>query len=61
MLIKFKAPDPRAGTVARLDSSRARQLVDAGAAVPVNEGVQAEPAPQAPPPKPMRTAAKKAR
>lgn len=32
MLIKFKKPDPRAGTVAQMDSSRGQQLIDAGAA-----------------------------
>lgn len=37
MLIKFKEPDPRAGMVARMDSSRGRQLVDAGAADQLTE------------------------
>ena len=37
MQIKFKAPDPRAGMVAQMDSSRGQQLIDAGAAVQVKE------------------------
>ncbi len=37
MLIKFKKPDPRAGTVAQMDSSRGQQLIDAGAADRVAE------------------------
>ena len=37
MLIKFNDHDPRAGTVARMDSTRGQQLVDAGAAVRVAE------------------------
>jgi len=32
MKIKFKAPDPRAGTVVQLDSSRAQHFIDTGAA-----------------------------
>ena len=43
MLIKFVKPDPRAGDVARLDSHRAQQFVDAGTAERVPEGA---PAPQ---------------
>lgn len=38
MRIKFKAPDPRAGTVAQMDSHRGQQLIDCGAAVAVKEG-----------------------
>lgn len=37
MRIKFKSPDPRAGTVAQMDSHRGRQLVDAGAADQVKD------------------------
>ena len=37
MRIKFKAPDPRAGFVAQMDSSRGQQLVDAGSAVQVSD------------------------
>lgn len=38
MLIKFKKPDPRAGLIARMDSSRGQQLIDAGAADQEAEG-----------------------
>lgn len=38
MLIKFKKPDPRAGLIARMDSSRGQQLIDAGSADAVAEG-----------------------
>ena len=41
MLIKFVKPDPRAGDVVRLDSHRAQQFIDAGAAQRVPEGVAA--------------------
>ncbi len=44
MLIKFVKPDPRAGTVARMDSSRGQQLIDAGAAVLTTEDAAATPA-----------------
>ena len=37
MLIKFKDTDPRAGQVARMDSSRGQQLIDTGAAEQVTE------------------------
>ena len=37
MRIKFKSPDPRAGTVAQMDSSRGQQLIDAGSAVQVKD------------------------
>lgn len=61
MLIKFKAPDPRAGTTARMDSSRGQQLVDAGAADQVDEATagQADAA-AASPPAPAKPAAKRA-
>ena len=42
MLIKFKSPDPRAGTVAQMDSSRGQDFIDSGAAVQVAEGQEAE-------------------
>lgn len=42
MLIKFKAPDPRAGTVAQMDSSRGQHFIDAGSADPMKEGAQGE-------------------
>ena len=38
MLIKFVKPDPRAGDVARLDSQRAQQFIDARTAVRLHEG-----------------------
>ncbi|WP_295850981.1 HeH/LEM domain-containing protein [uncultured Xylophilus sp.] len=37
MRIQFLPSDPRAGTVVQMDSSRGQQLIDAGAAVQVNE------------------------
>lgn len=37
MRIKFKAGDPRAGTVAQMDSHRGQELIDSGAAVKVKE------------------------
>lgn len=37
MRIKFKAPDPRAGTIAQMDSHRGRELVESGAADEVRE------------------------
>ncbi|WP_313818729.1 hypothetical protein [Cupriavidus sp.] len=37
MKIKFKTPDPRAGTVVQLDSSRAQHFIDTGAAVLVKD------------------------
>jgi hypothetical protein len=42
MLIKFTAPDPRAGMVAQMDSSRGAYFVDNGFAVAVKEGSQLE-------------------
>jgi hypothetical protein len=45
MRIQFKSPDPRAGTIAQMDSSRGQQLIDAGAAVQVkDEDAQQAPA-----------------
>lgn len=38
MRIKFKKPDPRAGTVAQMDSSRGQFFVDNGSAVQVKDG-----------------------
>lgn len=43
MRIKFKSPDPRAGTVAQLDSHRGQQLIDSGAAVLVKDEEGAAP------------------
>ncbi|MEN7529334.1 hypothetical protein [Cupriavidus sp. DL-D2] len=37
MKIKFKAPDPRGGTVVQMDSSRGQHFIDTGAAVLVKE------------------------
>lgn len=39
MLIKFKKPDPRAGTTVRMDSSRGRHFIGTGAADEVSEQV----------------------
>ncbi|SIR00007.1 hypothetical protein [Pseudacidovorax sp. RU35E] len=52
MLIKFKAPDPRAGTTADMDSSRGQYFIDTGAAVRVKADGTEEvaPAPRAPAP-----------
>lgn len=38
MLLKFISPDPRAGTVAQMDSSRGQDFIDSGAAVQIAEG-----------------------
>lgn len=38
MKIRFKAPDPRAGAVAQMDSNRGQHFIDIGAAVLVKEG-----------------------
>lgn len=46
MRIKFKAPDPRAGFVAEMDSHRGQEMVDSGAAVRLSDRV--EPAVRAP-------------
>jgi hypothetical protein len=37
MRIKFKAPDPRAGTIAQMDSSRGQFFIDNGSAVKVKD------------------------
>lgn len=42
MLIRFKKPDPRAGTVARMDSSRGQHFVDTGVADRMEEGTPTE-------------------
>jgi hypothetical protein len=43
MRIKFKAGDPRAGTIAQMDSIRGQELIEAGAAVKVkDDGSDAE-------------------
>lgn len=41
MLIKFKAPDPRAGTVAQMDSGRGHYFIEGGFADAVKEGAPA--------------------
>lgn len=58
MRIKFKAPDPRAGTIAQMDSHRGQELIDSGAAVQVKDdgGDVAAPAPS-PAPTPAPTSA----
>jgi hypothetical protein len=56
MRIKFKSPDPRAGTVAQMDSVRGQQLIDSGAAVQVKDGEADDAAPSpAPNPDPVTT------
>lgn len=45
MRIKFVKPDPRAGTIAQMDSHRGQELVDSGAAVQVKDGEPEAPAP----------------
>ena len=40
MLIKFKEGDPRAGSIAKMDSSRGEYLVRSGAAELVSERVE---------------------
>ena len=37
MKIRFLESDPRAGTVAQMDSSRGQQLIDSGSAVQVDD------------------------
>ncbi|HWT21644.1 MAG TPA: hypothetical protein VN280_22305 [Variovorax sp.] len=45
MRIKFKAPDPRAGTIVQMDSSRGQFFVDNGSAVKMkDDGSEATPA-----------------
>ena len=62
MLIKFTDTDPRAGTVAQMDSSRGEQLIAEGAAEAFSESAPAEkPAaadkqPEAPADKPAKKA-----
>jgi hypothetical protein len=46
MRVKFRKGDPRAGTVAEMDSARGQQLVDAGAADVVTEGGKATDTPR---------------
>ncbi|GLC92321.1 hypothetical protein Tamer19_17290 [Cupriavidus sp. TA19] len=41
MKIKFKKPDPRAGTIARMDSSRGQHFIDIGCAVLLKENEDA--------------------
>lgn len=48
MLIRFIHPDPRAGMVAQMDSSRGRQLIAAGAAIRAGDAPP-PPAPDAAP------------
>ncbi len=49
MKIKFKEPDPRAGTIAQMDSSRGQHFIDTGAAVLVRgDGSVEAPSPSAP-------------
>lgn len=54
MLIKFTETDPRAGTVAQMDSSRGEQLIAEGAAEAFSESAPAKKAekPEAPVQKP---------
>lgn len=57
MLIKFKSPDPRAGSVVQMDSSLGQQFIDAGSAELYSERPEPQdqparglaPADQAPP------------
>jgi hypothetical protein len=64
MQIKFRAPDPRAGTIAQMDSSRGQFFIDSGAAVLVKDGggdpatTQPEPvqSKKAPEPEPKKAA-----
>lgn len=64
MRIKFKAPDPRAGTTAQMDSSRGQHFVDIGAATVVKDGdaatdVSEAAKPETPAAKPAKKAAAK--
>lgn len=62
MLIKFKAPDPRAGTVAQMDSRRGQNFIDSGTAVQLKEdGSDKEPIPVFTPTPDQATAAPKAK
>ncbi len=56
MLIKFKAPDPRAGMVVQMDSSLGQKMIDDGCAVAHKEGA-AEAAAAPPPPPAAKTVA----
>lgn len=47
MLIKFTSTDPRAGTVAQMDSSRGEQLIAEGAAEAFSETAPAKKAAEA--------------
>lgn len=43
MRIKFKKPDPRAGSVVQMDSSRGQHFIDTGSAVAIKEdGTEAQ-------------------
>lgn len=42
MRIKFKSPDPRAGLIAQMDSSRGQQLIDSGNAAEVKGSDEAK-------------------
>lgn len=63
MLIKFTATDPRAGTVAQMDSSRGEQLIAEGAAEAFSESAPAAKpaATDKPPEAPADKSAKKAK
>jgi hypothetical protein len=52
MRIKFKAPDPRAGTIAQMDSSRGQFFIDNGSAVKVKDDDTEVVATEAPAPGP---------
>ena len=56
MLIKFTATDPRAGTVAQMDSSRGEQLIAEGAAEAFSESAPAQASQEAPADKPAKKA-----
>lgn len=49
MQIQFKKPDPRAGMVVTMDSSRGQYFIDTGAAVSEKEGAPAQDGPPASP------------
>lgn len=61
MRIKFKAPDPRAGTIAQMDSSRGQFFIDTGAASVVRgDDEEEQPAKSVRADEPVKQAAKKA-
>ncbi len=61
MRIKFKAPDPRAGTTAQMDSSRGQHFIDTGAASLVKDAdAEDQPAEPAKADEPQKPATKKA-